>query len=95
LAAGRVATCVRRYLFVYLNPSEVLQLVCLIEFADPPPTQPTAVELPSVPLSSNVEEDIVPIKDPPTTLMEWAVLILNTAHPTLKVEGRFCRHFAN
>jgi hypothetical protein len=28
-------------------------------------------------------------EDPPTTLMEWAVLILNTLHPTLKVENHF------
>ncbi|KAF9077822.1 hypothetical protein BDP27DRAFT_1311720 [Rhodocollybia butyracea] len=60
------------------------------EFADPPP-------LPSDPASSLIDgtvapyaqataEPIVPTENPPKTLMEWAVLILNTANPTLKVE---------
>ena len=30
-------------------------------------------------------EPVVPEVDPPTTLVEWAVLILNTPNPTLKV----------
>lgn len=38
----------------------------------------------SVPYHAVVEE-IVPASNAPTTLMQWAVLILNTANPTLKV----------
>ncbi|KAJ7280054.1 hypothetical protein C8J57DRAFT_1301510 [Mycena rebaudengoi] len=53
------------------------------EFADPPP--PPA---PMNPLPSDVdlpEEPVVPESNAPTTLMQWAVLILNTSNPTLKV----------
>lgn len=32
-----------------------------------------------------MDEEVVPTENPPTTLMQWAVLILNTAIPTLKV----------
>ncbi|KAJ7689023.1 hypothetical protein B0H17DRAFT_1067514 [Mycena rosella] len=46
------------------------------EFADPPP------KLSQIPV---VNPPVVPITDPPTTLMQWAVLILQTANPTLKV----------
>ncbi|KAG5730343.1 hypothetical protein E4T56_gene11719 [Termitomyces sp. T112] len=57
------------------------------EFADPPksvaPLLPVTV-LTSTP--SVVDEPIVPIDSPPTTLMQWAVLILNTPNPTLKVQ---------
>lgn len=28
----------------------------------------------------------MPVEDPPRTLIQWAVLILNTSHPQLKVE---------
>ncbi|KAJ7102923.1 hypothetical protein C8R44DRAFT_808772 [Mycena epipterygia] len=54
------------------------------EFADPPPvSQPPVVN----PVLANPEvvEPVVPESDPPKTLMQWAVLILNTANPTLKV----------
>jgi hypothetical protein len=40
------------------------------------------------PLPSDVdlpEEPVVPESNAPTTLMQWAVLILNTSNPTLKV----------
>lgn len=55
-------------------------------FADPPP--PVASDL-SADLSSTVSQEnepVVPEENAPTTLMEWAVLILNTPHPRLKVE---------
>jgi len=59
-----------------------------LDFADPPPNptsrdstspppQPTDIQTP--------QEPVVPEVDPPTTLVEWAVLILNTPDPTLKV----------
>ncbi|KAF8198295.1 hypothetical protein K438DRAFT_1824152 [Mycena galopus ATCC 62051] len=56
------------------------------EFADPPPppSQPVVQINPVVP-GSEVTEPVVPTTDPPKTLMQWAVLILNTANPTLKV----------
>ncbi|KAF8907041.1 hypothetical protein CPB84DRAFT_1675095, partial [Gymnopilus junonius] len=56
------------------------------EFADPPP--PTSAKPVPNPISvfSGEEEPVVPLVDPPKTLMQWAVLILNTSNPTLKVE---------
>ncbi|KAJ7485070.1 hypothetical protein B0H11DRAFT_2018030 [Mycena galericulata] len=56
------------------------------EFADPPPppSQPTSQVNPVI-INSEAAEPVVPTTDPPKTLMQWAVLILNTAHPTLKV----------
>ncbi|KAJ7725196.1 hypothetical protein B0H16DRAFT_284240 [Mycena metata] len=56
------------------------------EFADPPPlpSQPAAHVNPVV-VGSEVMDPVVPEIDPPKTLMHWAVLILNTANPTLKV----------
>ncbi|KAK0206586.1 hypothetical protein DFS33DRAFT_1257370 [Desarmillaria ectypa] len=56
------------------------------EFADPPPLKDTT----SPPVRSltieSVEEPILPTTNAPTTLMQWAVLILNTPNPTLKVQ---------
>lgn len=56
------------------------------EFADPPPRH----ALPLLPVTaaagSMIEEPVVPIDNPPKTLMQWAVLILNTPNPTLKVQ---------
>ncbi|KAJ7573648.1 hypothetical protein C8J56DRAFT_1065788 [Mycena floridula] len=56
------------------------------EFADPPP--PVVETGTSVPSFSGQPQEpgVVPESDPPKTLMEWAVLILNTPNPTLKVE---------
>ncbi|KAL1731975.1 hypothetical protein EV714DRAFT_207836 [Schizophyllum commune] len=55
------------------------------DFADPPPK---GDKTPFVPISSapDADEPVVPVENPPTTLMEWAVLILNTPDPRLKVE---------
>ena len=54
------------------------------EFADPPPTKEKAsTTLESTP--SQADEAVVPLENPPKTLMQWAVLILNTPNPTLKV----------
>ena len=60
-----------------------------VEFADPPPNCPPTPLLP-VTRSSGVseqktDEPVVPMLDPPNTLVQWAVLILNTPNPTLKV----------
>jgi len=60
------------------------------EFADPPPPP----DLSSLSLSPRKvvddnlgqSEPVIPRDGVPTTLMQWAVLILNTADPTLKVE---------
>ncbi|KAG2018618.1 hypothetical protein CC2G_008037 [Coprinopsis cinerea AmutBmut pab1-1] len=55
------------------------------EFADPPPKKP---EGPTKSLDEPEKEDepVVPVTNPPKTLMQWAVLILNTPNPRLKVE---------
>ncbi|KAJ7074750.1 hypothetical protein C8F01DRAFT_1101684 [Mycena amicta] len=57
------------------------------EFADPPPTatQPTSHVNPVTISTSEALEPVIPETNPPRTLMQWAVLILNTANPTLKV----------
>ncbi|KAI0049123.1 DUF455-domain-containing protein [Auriscalpium vulgare] len=55
------------------------------EFSDPPPPPP--LDIAQLSLSDPTKEDpVVPLENPPRTLMQWAVLILNTSHPTLKVE---------
>ncbi|KAK7047765.1 hypothetical protein VNI00_006093 [Paramarasmius palmivorus] len=57
------------------------------EFADPPPIKTPENGTNSIlnPIPQP-EEPVVPLDDPPKTLMEWAVLILNTPNPMLKVE---------
>ncbi|KAF8197111.1 hypothetical protein BJ912DRAFT_1030584 [Pholiota molesta] len=63
------------------------------EFADPPPEVPVR-HIPQVLQTEEPQEEpIVPTNSPPTTLMQWAVLILNTPNPILKVERT--RHAAN
>lgn len=61
-------------------------LIYCVEFADPPPAVTIQV-LPQVlvPLEPRDDEPVVPTTGAPTTLMQWAVLILNTPNPTLKV----------
>ena len=61
-----------------------------LDFADPPPNPDPTTGVPTLPPPQPTEvleppEPIVPEVHPPTTLVEWAVLILNTPHPTLKV----------
>ena len=56
------------------------------EFADPPPVVNSSMGTQNVDLIT-LKEDIVPIENPPKTLVDWAVLILNTSHPQLKVPG--------
>ncbi|KAL0948000.1 hypothetical protein HGRIS_010622 [Hohenbuehelia grisea] len=64
------------------------------EFTDPPAPAPTCPPSDrSVDSKSREMEPIVPTTNPPTTLMQWAVLILNTPDPTLKVERT--RHAVN
>ncbi|KAF9005137.1 hypothetical protein BDQ17DRAFT_1353890 [Cyathus striatus] len=56
------------------------------EFADPPPQKDTPSVEPRPATAILVEDEpVVPVDDPPKTLMQWAVLILNTPNPTLKV----------
>ncbi|KAF4582704.1 hypothetical protein EYR40_002628 [Pleurotus pulmonarius] len=55
------------------------------DFADPPPVQSESA-LPQQQVTATPDEPVVPLDNPPRTLMEWAVLILNTPNPTLKVE---------
>ncbi|OCH92369.1 DUF455-domain-containing protein [Obba rivulosa] len=55
-------------------------------FADPPIQPPDISHLAISSPTARVEEDVVPKNDAPTTLMQWAVLILNTANPMLKVQ---------
>lgn len=60
---------------------------CVVAFADPPPP---AMDLSHLSVSSKTRtpappESIVPTENVPHTLMEWAVLILKTADPMLKV----------
>ncbi|KDR72901.1 hypothetical protein GALMADRAFT_125747 [Galerina marginata CBS 339.88] len=61
------------------------------EFADPPPPISTAKTPFLLPVVEN--EPVVPLVEAPKTLMQWAVLILNTPNPTLKVERT--RHAVN
>lgn len=53
------------------------------EFADPPPLQPSSVNDEN-PVEQE-QEGLIPAEHTPTTLVEWAVLILNTPQPDLKV----------
>ncbi|XP_006456580.1 hypothetical protein AGABI2DRAFT_188477 [Agaricus bisporus var. bisporus H97] len=74
---------------VELRPvSEGISCVMLLEFADPP-----RLSSPSIKKDTQIEctplvedEPVVPLENPPKTLMQWGVLILNTPNPTLKVE---------
>ncbi|KAJ3976915.1 hypothetical protein EV361DRAFT_958287 [Lentinula raphanica] len=60
------------------------------EFADPPMSSENTSLQPADglidPQVQEATEPVVPEQNPPQTLMEWAVLILNTPNPTLKVE---------
>ncbi|KAI8977800.1 DUF455-domain-containing protein [Trametes punicea] len=56
------------------------------EFADPPPPPPDLSHLSVSSTEPKKPEPIVPADDPPTTLIQWAVLILNTPDPVLKVQ---------
>ncbi|KAF8150689.1 hypothetical protein B0H34DRAFT_729858 [Crassisporium funariophilum] len=56
------------------------------EFADPPPPVLMKKVSQSPLAEPREDEPLVPTHDAPTTLMQWAVLILNTPNPTLKVE---------
>lgn len=66
------------------NDIELNVLLLDTEFADPPQAPVDISDLSIEDLETEMEP-VVPVENPPTTLMEWAVLILNTPHPTLKV----------
>ncbi|KIJ62399.1 hypothetical protein HYDPIDRAFT_51764, partial [Hydnomerulius pinastri MD-312] len=55
------------------------------EFADPPPASASPAPL-STASAIIQDEGLIPSEGTPSTLMEWAVVILNTSNPTLKVE---------
>ncbi|EPS93160.1 hypothetical protein FOMPIDRAFT_102038 [Fomitopsis schrenkii] len=64
------------------------------QFADPPPNLSRLTATADESAQPTVEEEtVVPEDDPPTTLVQWAVLILNTPNPKLKVERT--RHAVN
>ncbi|KAI0263567.1 hypothetical protein BC834DRAFT_886329 [Gloeopeniophorella convolvens] len=56
------------------------------EFSDPPPVAVLDISKLSLLSQEAEEETVVPLQNAPKTLMQWAVLILNTANPTLKVD---------
>jgi hypothetical protein len=58
------------------------------EFADLPLSVQTQSTPPQVPSAEVREAEPVVPSQAPTTLMQWAVLILNTPNPTLKVRTR-------
>lgn len=60
-------------------------IASIVEFADPPPPPTASTFSSDVVQVLPIDEDIVPLESAPKTLMQWAVLILNTANPTLKV----------
>jgi hypothetical protein len=66
--------------FCWLNSTKLPST----EFADPP-SATLNEPLPFIPTEKRAPEPVVPLVNPPTTLMQWAVLILNTPSPTLKV----------
>lgn len=56
------------------------------DFSDAPPHR-SSEDLSVSPIDlTSLPEPIVPESDPPKTLIQWAVLILNTSHPQLKIE---------
>ncbi|KDQ51809.1 hypothetical protein JAAARDRAFT_198874 [Jaapia argillacea MUCL 33604] len=58
------------------------------DFADPPPPpNATVTTSESTVTHTQLDDDepIVPLENPPKTLIQWAVLILNTPDPSLKV----------
>lgn len=60
------------------------------EFADPPPPLATPIAVSDSVHAFTTDEEIVPTINVPSTLMDWAVLILNTPNPTLKVWSFQC-----
>jgi hypothetical protein len=54
------------------------------EFADPPPAPTVTPPSPDAPPPVQTVDGVIPTNGTPKTLIEWAVLILNTPHPTLK-----------
>ena len=64
------------------------ELTFVIEFADPPPPPLDLSHLSLAPTDAKPKsppEDVIPAAGAPTTLIQWAVVILNTADPSLKV----------
>ena len=70
------------YLLSHLSTS-VLN-ISTTEFADPLPSVLTQSAPPQVPSTKVREAEPLVPSQAPTTLMQWAVLILNTSNPALK-----------
>lgn len=57
-----------------------------LDFADPPPKADRASQVAlAEPQKLRLTEGVIPTAGAPKTLIEWAVLILNTSDPALKV----------
>lgn len=87
MATGEPATSFRRWDHVS-KPLRKLIHLTYSDFADPPPNPTIGAANSPSPQPADISappEPIIPQVDPPTTLVEWAVLILNTPNPTLKV----------
>lgn len=56
-----------------------------VAFADPPHVVASSIPKNDPLILPKISEDLVPLNGAPSTLMEWAVLILNTPDPVLKV----------
>jgi hypothetical protein len=66
-----------------------------LEFADPPHPPISSIKSDiqnECPLLIE-DEPIVPLENPPKTLMQWGVLILNTPNPTLKVSNSVTKSY--
>jgi len=46
-------------------------------------------------ITSPVNEGVMPLENPPETLMQWAALILNTPDPILKVLWSAIAYFSH
>ena len=66
------------------SDTSALLLIDPAEFADPPPPRLEKLTL-SPATDASQEQPLVPLDLPPSTLIEWGVLILNTPDPDLKV----------
>ena len=69
-----------------VDSSPTLQfIVCSSAFADPPPPNLEKLSLSAgADSDSATHEPLIPLDQEPSTLIEWAVLILNTPDPDLK-----------
>jgi len=73
---------------------------CWIEFIDPQP-MPSSKNCNNQDyekqnkIISPVNEGVVPLENPPETLLQWAVLIFDTSDPILKVFSSAIAYFSH